>query len=504
MTSGTGSSTDAGRAPIPAAPRRWSPWMLVVLLFGGMFVVLAGGLGVAIALRPANPVRPMRAVQELAMPDGTILALEQVTFGKRHHIEIQGDAPKTPWFFFETTRKYPIDESTWRDSFMLWFTRRNATTGEYLDFEWWSHSIAIDEHGSEYYDDNAGRDSYSGHGSSGMSGSRPFSPVGGGKQDLLVAHSALPIFRHSSKTFKLRVFDTNGTKVAEFDAPYTPTATFPVWTPETLPATKKDGDLEVTLKSVVARPNTYHVDRRAVQTTQLEPKMEIRRDGKPAPEWNNFSFDISDALGNQPGIWNCNLSPHESAWKLDVTVWRSVPDPKLPPASPPVFDPSEQWTLSGLPVPEANKAQLVSKSNTIQGTPLEVVAVGGGGKLSYTDTAPAGSGGSSSSSGGVGDKSYHIESRSDRGTRTTTVDCPLPHLMARITGLSHEYRLDLRVTDDQNRNVPFNMGHGNDPAIYFLEIPEGAQSLSATFTVHKGRKAEFLIAPVTAKPEAKK
>src|SRR5262249_13317470 len=93
---------------------------------------------------------PLNLAQRL--PDGTVLRLEAVTYGKQHHFE------SGPFRLAWLRRLFPwlarlispsADNTTPRDALVVWFTRRDAT-GRSLTFTPLSHAIALDEHGCRF------------------------------------------------------------------------------------------------------------------------------------------------------------------------------------------------------------------------------------------------------------------------------------------------------------------------------------------------------------------
>src|SRR5262249_19342771 len=147
------------------------------------------------------------SIQVCTMPDGTLLTLVKVTFGKRHQFEVD-QAMGVLSLFGKAGRSASANTS--EDTITYWFTRRNATTGQALDFDWWSHCIAVDDHGFEMMDEISGRHAFYSNGSASESGSRPFTALAAQSSvtyDEIVVNGALRPFRHAGDTFKLRVFD---------------------------------------------------------------------------------------------------------------------------------------------------------------------------------------------------------------------------------------------------------------------------------------------------------
>jgi tetratricopeptide (TPR) repeat protein len=440
---------------------------------------------------------------EYTMPDGTILTLRKVTFGQQHRFDV--DRPVRRFALFAGMGRNAMSEFTSTDSIMIWLSRRDAATGRALDFDWWSHSVAVDEHGCEFVDEQPGRNAFSPSGSTGESGSRPFSSLAAQQSSLnyqqIVAHSSLRPFRHAGDSFKLRIFDLEGTAVAVFDVPDPSPARgkFPVWEPEPLPATKTAGDLSVTLKTLTgSKGDRYVGSNNKAETIRLNADLDVTLDGERATEWTRRNVSVFDALGNLGSTWDCHFCPREQAWKVQVRVFRDATAK---------FDPSEQWTVPAVPVPAANKAEPLSGTQSVQGVNVELVAAGGSGSVTHTNvtTNYSGSWGSSGSVNGP-TKNYPLElnTQGQRGAGATTkVQCELPHVVARFKGITEDhYTPDLRVADDQRREVKAHgpTSHADDSYFWFLEPPPDAKTLDLTFIVQKGRKVEFVVAPPAVEP----
>src|SRR5262245_59389524 len=94
--------------------------------------------------------------QECIMPDGTVLRLHKVTYGKVHQFELE--RRHSTWSLFHFARNMSTtNASTPEDSIVFWLTRHDAS-GRVLDFDWWSHCRAINDEGYEMMDDLPGRD----------------------------------------------------------------------------------------------------------------------------------------------------------------------------------------------------------------------------------------------------------------------------------------------------------------------------------------------------------
>jgi hypothetical protein len=473
-----------GRAG-PVLRRRISPWVLVVLVVLLFCLAFAVMTGIALVIGPvSHPVA--RGLQERTMPDGTILVLEKVTVGTTHHFEWQRKQSFADWVGGNWSGKQTANASAPGEAIVVWFSRRDAATGACLDVDWWLRSAAVNDGGEEIDDDNAGRDSFFPHGGSGLSGSRPFSAEAPGKYDSIVAHSSLRPFRHSGDSFKLRVYNVRDEVVAEFDVPHSVATTLPVWTAEPLPVTKKAGDLDVTVMDLAVELDEYRDGSRMRTRYTVKPVLRVLRDGQVEGSRSSHEIEFEDAFGNSGDQWDCRLSFSEPAWKLKIKFWPGEAAPA---------EPTNEWSLPRIALPEANHAELLRQTKTLEGMTIELVAAGGEGEVVYADSSPAGLGNSSRSVGSVAESAFEVTSRADRGVKTTTIKCKSPHLLLRPTGADPDHRLVIRVRDDQGRDVPIQQAYAADQMVVFLQLKPEAKALDVTLVVQQPRKVEFFVKP---------
>jgi tetratricopeptide (TPR) repeat protein len=414
-------------------------------------------------------VRQNRLNLTRKLSDGTTLALETVTYGKKHEF---GNV------YFRFPVPFPVREvysaSTENDGIVVWLTRRDPGSGKYSsDFNWLALWEAVDEHGCRF----------GGSGGPGTSSSSNFS----------VGRVTLEAFPRRKEKFKLRFYDRNGKVAATFDVPVPLPARgpFPMWTTEDLPITKSNGDLSVKLTEM--RASAYESSHNNVkfETLQVNPTFRVAQNGKPTQAWDASGTEISDATGNLSRYSGDGFCPYEPALKLRVTFFRNARAQ---------FAPDEIWTVRNVPVQKPNTAKRLSGSRTVQGATLELLAIGGKGQVSYSHSAPKQGSGSHTYGGG----SFTIDGRTSNGVTTNTVKGTLPHVSARVTGLV-EQRLTLQVKDDRRRDVEVDPASPivGDDHFWFLKIPPDAKTLNLTFAVHKGRAFEFVVKPPDFQPARK-
>jgi sugar lactone lactonase YvrE len=442
-----------------------------------LFAVLAGLLLTATAQKPLNLDR--------RMADGTILRLEAVTYGRQHHFE-------TGRFRLGWLRNlFPplggligpaYNTSTGQDALVFWISRRDVA-GRSLNCDWWSHTVAIDEHGCRFTDNDSERRVYSESFSGSGGPPLPAAPPG---SRFIVASGRLDAFPRRAKSFRLRFHDLKGNPVAEFTVPNPIPRSYPAWKPEPLPITRRDGSLAFILSGLTTRWGGMIVNNREDERPELVPIFQITRNGKPTREWHANERQLIDATGNGTTPWSqsCNLCPYEPAWKLRVKFYRTAP---------PRLAPGEVWTVRGLPVPMDGTALRLSGGTTLQGVTLQLLGIAGAGTIQYTDGVPKGikkpapgryQGGYSigGSSGGFGQPS------------TTTVEMGQPHVAVRVQGLKTDQLLTLLVTDDRGRRTTTEGGgRSGDDHFCPLDVPPAATTVSLTFWVHGPRYAEFFV-----------
>ena len=467
------------RRPLP-------PWALVI---GGTLVfslALALALGILQFYGPVNR-SAVRGLQEQTMPDGSVLVLEKVTVGTNHQFEWQPKQSFVDWL--QRIGRPRHTASAWApgNAVVVWLSRREAGTDKPLDFDWWQRSVAVDDSGHEFDDDNAGRNSFSGGSSSGLSGSRPFDPLSPGVYDLIVAHSAIVPFRHSGNSFKLRLYNTSGAVVAEFHVPHVSPAALPVWKADAFPATKKIDDYDATLTGLTATPIEVTEGTRKVIRYSLNPELAITREGRPTDDFGTREVTFEDPLGNTSYSWNPRLSRDEPAWKLKIKLW---PGDKVVP------DPAHEIKVDHVALADPKNANVIQAKRVLAGAAVEFVAAGGPERVVYTDAAQVGSG-QSSYAGAFAGESFLVEVSSDRGkaTTTTTVNCKWPHLLARVTGLDADQRLAVRMSGEGGRALATQQIQVSDQTVIFFQPAAGEKAVDAEFIVERAKKVEFYVEP---------
>lgn len=468
--------------PAPREKRSLNPWLLVFITIGMFLTLVIVGLSLLALLAPNQSLR----ANEFLMPDGKILRIEGVTWGKTHRLDFEY-SPAGPWEFWDR-RRMPITHGHGIDQLTVWMTCHDAKSGRSLDFDWWSGSVAIDTHGDEIPDDNPQLWQMGSRGTSGGGGSRPFRADRTSYNTWLV-FSSFPSFRTNQGRFKLQLKNLAGDVATTIELTHPSPPAVQTWPAEELPATKVSGDVAVTLKNL--RANFHWNTSNGVKKKwwYYSPEATVSVDGQLAGDWYASLLEVTDPLGNQQN-YGQSLSIREPTWRVRLAACRAQTSK---------FSAAETWTLADLPLPDKDTAPPRSDSMTIDGVTVTLVALAGSGKTSYSIATPslAAYGNFSSSSGGSAfGSSTKIESKRNGSTATSTVEANWPHLTFDSTGLTPLHRLYVLAKDDQGRNVETQPTyHYSTLQSYFFKTEPDAKSLTLSIIVHKGREFEFFIKP---------
>lgn len=462
--------------------RSLNPWLLVFGAGFGFMVLVVVGLSLLALLAPKQSLR----ANEVLLPDGKVLRIEGITWGKNHLLNYEY-SPAGAWEFWNR-RTMPLQTGYGHDLLMVWMTCDDARSGRSHDFDWWSGSVVTDAHGDELSDANPQHWQLGARGSSGGGGARPFRADRSGFDHWIVS-STFPAFRTDQGRFKLCVKNLAGDVVATFDLAHPSPPAAQTWQAEELPATKSAGDVSVSLKRL--QPNFHWNTNNGVKQKwwYYSPEASVTENGQPTNEWFTALLNVSDPLGNhfQNGQ---QLSMREPVWQVRLVAARNQTSK---------FTAAETWKPAELLLPAKDTAVPLTDSQTIDGVTVTLVALAGAGKTSYSIATPSMSryGNFSSSSGGSAFGSpTKVESKRNGSTATSTVEANWPHLTLGTTGLSPLHRLYLLAKDDQGRAVETQQAYNyGELQSFFFKTEPDAKSLSLSVIVHKGREFEFFIKP---------
>lgn len=472
-----------------------TPFLLIAGVSMLSLIVCCGFVLIVGYFEDQKPIRALPVLSEATMPDGTILALNAVTIGTNHDVEVlvlrhHFDPFQSPW------RRQNVNRSTYPEQVVTWLSRRDPKSGRYLDFEWWSHSEVTNSAGHAIRDSSATRHVVSRNGHSSRGGDRPFATDTSSislKHGVRVVSGAFRKFRSSPMT-TLNVFNTAGDKVASLAMPNPTPQPAIEWEPETLPVSKTDGDLEVVLKSVRNVRQKYQNNGKEKERVQFEIDLETRLNGSPTRDWYAHMRSHEDIFGNDGNSYRSNLSIAEPAWHVEVSAYRHDNFE---------FEPSEILSLEPRELQQSDKFDLTVTEARNADSTTQIVAVAGPGKTAYLLPTTMTHNSTSRRNGSlrIGPKnrkriecSTTFEQRD--GQCTSTVECELPHIVIKLDTTLSSYKTTLRVTDDQGRMVRTHARSAvNHYNYYFLEIEPDARTVQFDVIVHEPKLFEFYVKP---------
>jgi len=263
---------------------------------------------------------------------------------------------------------------------------------------------------------------------------------------------------------------------------------FSQWMAESLPATKEDDDLSVTLTKLVFGADTsYNRNQDNADdpvNKGVQAVLQVQRNGKPATNWQPVSVETTDATGNHiSGSCNTQQNGDECTTTYQWGLWADEPawKVKFEFSQQSDFADNELWTVRNIPVQpgrqqdfynyaRAGRANAVVAEADLNGVHLKIFPA-----KQFTD---------------VGQNNYM------QGGLMIQAD----------SALTDGMRMTLvKLTDDQTNDVGYfdygtmKSATGTAAATtyrYGLRDLAGATNLNLTLALHKSRFVEF-----TAKPE---
>ncbi len=464
-----------------STPRRTlNPLFLVIVVPILMLMLLVG----VVMLAQKFVTQQGLTESEVKLPDGSILKIEALTFGSAHNLSYQ--IPVMGFGAFTGSGTRMLSASAGPKQVVVWMSRRHAESRQPLDFEWWQENVVVDAFDEELsdYDLNHGSSTVlhqlSAHGHSmNYVNQRPLKCDRTSYTAWVIA-SALPVHRSKDDRIRLKVKNTDGKVVAEFNLPHPSPTAFPVWTAESLPRTFTSGDLEVTVKDLTTHGHEYRSNDRLTTNYWANATAEFKWKGMPTNEWQQWAH-FKSPLGTTLGTSSIDPTKREKVWRMQLTC------SKIATAR---FDAAETGTIKGLKLQKAEKSANSGLAETINGSTVEVVTIGGSGKQKFDLTSTRlgfGSGSYSSSNGNyVFEKSVHWQFESRGGGITNiTVDSPFAWILLDRGASSVSKSFYVKVVDDQGREVKSELqGIQNNLSVLYLQPESDAKTVTLDIKVH--------------------
>jgi hypothetical protein len=435
----------------------------VWLPFAGLICTLSTGLW-ALARVLQAPV--------CYLPDGNVLTLEGVTYGKKHALPNGGWwehllMPLAPQRGALSTRMSIGNHVSATANALVFWTRLRPggssppspnTMSTFFSSLRGRRAVGVDDEGHEFGE--------------AVGQMRFFNPYGG----LEVMESwELPSFPRRGKSVGLRLYamDRRGTweRAAEFIVGNPTPGPHPVWTPDPLPITRREGEWEFTLtelafeeKPAPMRPR-WPGERANWSRTRIG--LRVTHGGHVSDVWQAVSVSLADATGNllpmrslsQTGkegrkafVLLGGLSPAEPSWKVRAEFRRrDTPGP------------TETWSVHGVELPAPGRVTGTDQSATRHGVGLRLMGI------SAARTRMPG---------------FYVRNN-------------LPTVHLRLTPPEAAQRVCLvRAMDEDGREVAARAFWLADGRCSFgLMLPEGARRVNLTFAVRESRTVEFVARP---------
>lgn len=251
------------------------------------------------------------------------------------------------------------------------------------------------------------------------------------------------------------------------------------WQAESLPATKEDGDLSVTLvKLDTAADNPFNQDDET-SSKVVEATFQIQRNGKPISNWQPMSVVSSDVTGN-----STSMGIYQNKWKddLDVAVfqpglWSDEPVWKIrfELAQQSGFASNELWSIPNLPVEAGERQEFYNygRRNT---------------NAAFAET----------DINGIHLKIYRAKQFTDQPQGNAPKNGGFKILAN--PSLPEGLQLKIVVTDNQGEELQMNgsgsSGNGNTTMNnYLIQDVEGLTNINVTVGLHRNRFVEFMVKP---------
>jgi hypothetical protein len=406
--------------------------------------------------------RADRRSQAQTLSDGTVLQIEAVTFGQTHRFEtgrawqrwLQQHAPFLAKVFIrKPTMAMSSTSSTQHETAMIWLNRHDPVTGRYLAPDWDRFEV-IDDHGCRFH--------IGGWGSS----------YAGGPQNFNVSHVSAEVFPRRQSHFRFLAKTHDGEEAECQIVNPAPSLVASNWTPEPLPITRADGDVEITLRRIQLLQGT--------ESPWPRTDFEVTQNGIPTREWDDRQVRFIDPMGNTS--WNL-LCTNEPAWKVSVQLYRTA-EAK--------FAEEEIWRLPKVRVPKAGEGLTMRRETNLNGVALSVAAFAG------TGTHVVSNGIFIRSNPIVAGSTWSTSSGSENGVpyEITTTARKTPFLWVRVSGLKQNERVLVRAREEAGTVFAAdNTGSSGNLHLFAFKQPIEVDEVDLELIVNKPRTAEFIVQP---------
>jgi hypothetical protein len=398
---------------------------------------------------------------EVVCPDGNVLELTAVTYGKSHSCPMEH-----PWNRilqgiprFIQQRLGIINRNvhtTTENSTVAWFRWKGKTSS------WFGNKTVIDAAGykSEIKGWNYNR--------------KP--PTASGLAEIWLGYE-IQAYPRRDASFTFRFSDWNEKVIAEFEIKNPNQISATPFSSKPLPFTNNVDDMEFTLVSLDV-PNARKMSKEVKQIFQnadVRAIFEIKEEGTVTENWQPVNIWLEDATGNKSK--NNSWSNKEKDGKASITFssglfhgepWKI----RTQFARKSGFLPTDQWTAT-IPLPQHPEYTTNLVSQVIHGKKIIIRSIADENNLLLDGT------------------------KTNRGRNQNNKKRKQFHIY--VEEMNTDLRLDLiKVIDDQGRECKQSgKSWGSGDYDYGLEIEEDAINLTVTLALHKSKYADFIAMPKT-------
>ena len=502
---------------------------------GKVRYVIIGAVTLAVlALAALALFAPPGPVREKKLPDGTVIRVVKVSFGKRDlnylplrlldrvKVELIRDLPAA-WSrtLFKNTKPVSLGGSitggpihTNLDSLHIWITQRDTNNG--LTTDGVLRGVIIDDEGTEFPSSQSGWNF-------GAYAPSLASPRGVRNLENLCDWLTFEAFPRQQKKFRLQLFSDDGKHLADFDIENpAPAPRLAHWNKRPVPMTNQEGDVAFVLSDVRIRPDSdlmRRLDQLILQSPDpnyhaplaIAPRLVVRESGKVSPEWQPGGMELWDSSGNciskSDGSDSLYLSPREDAWKLLVKYYGSEHTSLAS---------NTVAKIAGVKVPKPGEFVSLDHDWNLAGVAMHPVALAGPGRVSYSKGTVIGAAPLLKNFFGIIDP---FDFTNINGASVFTLSSAMPQLSFRMARLADDQRLSVRAVDEQGREYyAESMVYGGpaqwpqtnsvhylemqtvfvpDAAQFTLNLPADATNVDLYFCIHNAHPEEFIFKPPT-------
>ena len=406
--------------------------------------------------------RPPAPPQVIPLSDGSQLAFVKATYGTNHYFI------KNPWDivgFLLQSKSRPFEwHYTETPTQVLWFKWRNQ-----------SNTVKVSSLTMSILDEQGKYSSL---------WTTPIIQQSLGSRGEITQIN-LPSFPRRGSHYTIKLYENNRSTqwepafAGEIRVKNPVRQQFKEWTPTPLPATAKDGDLEVTLSRLLAGASDAGSKEPTAATNALDLRAQLQfriaQNGTVATNWSVANLTWSDATGNvaKQRSWSDTYKDAEYILLTDQFLWTDEPawKVKLELSRTSGFQPEELMGIKGFPVSVEGQpaSQLTQREFTLQGhkVTLESIQANHRGREFREGEH----------------RTYFLKMRCDP---------PLPEgLRMSLLPITNEKGQPLRKIGWGGTSSP----KGFSELSFSLDATNACQSLDFTLALHRSRFVEFVAKP---------